>query len=108
MTLTCRKRCIIWTNKSVAFDYLDNFENMKLVLDLFKNNPLYYSMLVLDNKERKSPLYLAIENKSVKTIELILNYIIQLEHFSLSRKIFKNFSSLFKMNLKSFEKYLNS
>jgi hypothetical protein len=78
------------------------------VLEIFVNDPLYYVMLVLEDNNGKSPLQIAIENNSARIIELILNSLLKLGHFSLSRKIFTDFSTLFKMNLKSFEKYLNS
>lgn len=94
--------------KSVVFDYIDNYDKLKEILNIFEDSPLYYIMLVLENNDGKSPLQLAIENNSARIIELMLNKLLKLDHFSLSRKIFTNFSTLFKMNLRSFEKYLNS
>jgi len=103
------KKVVYYMNKkSVAFDYIDNYENLKSVLAIFENDPLYYIMLVLENNEGKTPLQLAIDNNSARIIELMLNCLLKLGHFSISKKIFHNFSSLFKMNLRSFEKYLNS
>ncbi|CAI2381450.1 unnamed protein product [Moneuplotes crassus] len=106
--LDVQKVMYYMNKKSVAFDYIDNYDNLKNVLNIFENNPLYYIMLVLENNEGKSPLQLAIENNSARIIELMLNCLLKLGHFSLSRKIFINFTNLFKMNLRSFEKYLNS
>lgn len=94
--------------KSVVFDYVDDYDNLQKVLDIFEDSPLYYIMLVLENNEGKSPLQLAIENNSARIIELMLNKLLKLGHFSLSSKIFTNFSTLFKLNLRSFERYLNS
>jgi len=94
--------------RSVVYDYVDNYDDLKEVLKIFEEDPLYYVMLVLEDNTGKSPLNLAIENNSAKIIELMLNYLLKLGHFSLSKKIFTNFSILFKMNLRSFEKYLNS
>ena len=94
--------------RSVAFDYLEDYEGLKSVLDIFEHDPLYYVMLILEDSTGKSPLQLAIENNSPRIIELMLNSLLKLGHFSLSRKIFPYFSTLFKMNLRSFEKYLNS
>jgi hypothetical protein len=94
--------------KSVAFDYIDDYDSLKKVLEIFEDNPLYYVMLVLEDNSGKSPLQLAIENNSARIIELMLNCLMKLDHFSLSRKIYLDFPTLFKMNLRSFEKYLNS
>ena len=94
--------------RSVAFDYIDDYDKLKAVLDIFETTPLYYIMLVLENSQGKSPLQLAIDNNSARIIEMMLNCLLKLGHFSLSRKIFTNFSTLFKMNLRSFEKYLNT
>jgi len=91
-----------------VFDYIDDYESLKKVLEIFSDEPLYYVMLVLEDNDGRSPLQIAIENNSARIIELILNSLLKLGHFSLSRKIFVDFSTLFKMNLRSFEKYLNS
>uniref|UniRef100_A0A7S3JKB8 Ion transport domain-containing protein n=1 Tax=Euplotes harpa TaxID=151035 RepID=A0A7S3JKB8_9SPIT len=94
--------------KSVAFQYIDDPESLSKVLALFENNHLYYSMLVLEDQFGKTPLDIAIENNSAKIIEVILNNLLKLDHFSLSKVIYKKFPILFKMNLKAFEKYLNT
>jgi hypothetical protein len=103
------QKVVYYMNKrSVVFDYIDDYESLKKILDIFEDTPLYYVMLVLEDNSGKSPLQLAIENNSARIIELMLNCLLKLGHFSLSRKIYTDFPTLFKMNLRSFEKYLNS
>lgn len=94
--------------KSVVFDYIDDYDSLKQVLEIFESDPLYYVMLVLEDNEGNSPLKLAIENNSPRIIELILNCLLKLGHFNLSRKMFIHFSTLFKLELRAFEKYLNT
>lgn len=94
--------------KSVAFDYIDSYDSLKKVMDIFQDNPYYYVMLVLEDSKGKSPLQMAIENNASRIIELMLNFLLKLDHFSLSRKIYTDFPALFSKNLKSFERYLNS
>lgn len=104
------KKMVYYLDKhSVAFDYLDDHEKLTKVLSLFESNPLFYSMLILEDSNHKTPLDYAIENNAAKIIEVILNSLIKLDHFSLSKMIYKKFSILFvNMNLKAFEKYLNT
>jgi len=78
------------------------------VLKIFSKHLLYYVMFVLENKEGESPLKVAIKNDSTRIIELILTYLIKLKHFSLSRLISGEFSNLLRLNLKSFQIYINS
>ena len=103
------QKIVYYLNKnSVAFDYLDDHEKLNKILDVFKNQPIYYSMLILENHQGKTALDIAIENNSAKIIEIILNSLLCLDHFSLSKMIYRKFSVLFQMNLKAFEKYLNT
>lgn len=53
-------------------------------------------------------MQIAIDNNSSLVVELMLERLLRLEHFRISRKVHKFFSVLFKMNLKSFERYLDS
>jgi len=94
--------------RSVAFDCLDDDEKLKQVLELFESQPLFYSMLLLEDNDGITPLDYAIDNNSSKIIELILTYLLKLERFTLSKVFYKKFPILFKMNLKAFDKYLNS
>ena len=94
--------------KSALYDYLDDFDNLSKVLALFEHDTIYYSMIVLENKDNKTPLDIAIENNSAKVIELMLNMLIKIEHFSYSSLLYKKFGVMFRMNLKAFEKYLNT
>ena len=75
--------------KSVAFNYLNDHEELSKVLKFFESEPLYYSMLILENDEKKTPLGIAIENNAAKVIEVIFNCLIELKHFSFSRIIYK-------------------
>ena len=94
--------------KSAIFDYMDNFDNLLKYLSFFENDPLYYWMIVTQNNAEKTPLDIVIENNSVKMIELMLNMLVKLDWFSFSRVLYTKFPTLFGMNLKSFEKYLNT
>lgn len=106
--LDFRKITYCIDKNSVVFDYLDDYEKLSTVLSYFEDYPIYYSMLLLKNKDNKTTLDIAMENNSTKIIDLILNHLLKLGGFSCSQMIYKEFSELFRMNLKSFEKYLNS
>ena len=93
--------------KSVAYDFIDDFDEFSKILDTFKSNPVYYSMLVLENLNGKTPLDIAIENNITKVIDLILNSLVWNDQFATSRAVYKRFPALFQMNLKAFVNYLN-
>ena len=93
--------------RSVAYDYIDYFEVFTKILETFKSNPLYYSMLVLENYKGITPLDIAIENNIAKVIDLILNSLVFNDQFATSRVVYKRFPALFQMNLKAFVSYLN-
>lgn len=88
-SLDFRKVWYYLGKKSVAFNCLNDHEQLSKILKVFESEPLYYSMLILENDEGKTPLGIAIDNNAAKVIEVILNYLIELQHFSLSRIIYK-------------------
>lgn len=58
---------------------MNSFDNLSKFLPIFEDEPLFYLMIVTQNNDEKTPLDLAIENNSVKMIELMLNMLIKLD-----------------------------
>ena len=65
-------------------------------------------MILLQNNEGETALDVAIENNYKKSIEFLLEALIQVSNFSLSKAMYKNFPALLNMNLKIFEEFLNT
>lgn len=63
----------------------------------------------MEDNSHKTPLDYAIKNNEAKIVETILNSLIKIDHFSLSKMVYRHFSKIFvNMNSKAFEAYLNS
>lgn len=96
--------------KSSVFEYLDDPDKLQKVLAAFdsKQSRIYYLMILLQNADGKTALDVAIENNYKKSIELLLQYLIKVAQFSLSKAMYKHFSTLLNMELKIFEEFLST
>lgn len=96
--------------KSSVFEYLDDPDKLQKLLAAFdsKQSRIYYMMILLQNADGKTALDVAIENNYKKSIELLLQYLIKVAHFSLSKAMYKHFSTLLNMELKIFEEFLST
>ena len=109
-TMDYRKFVYYLDKKSAVFEYLDDPEKLDKIFKLFdkKDNKLYLMMILLQNSDGKTALDVAIENNYKKSIEIMLEALIHVSNFSLSKAMYKNFSELLNMNLKIFEEFLNT
>lgn len=88
-------------------DYNLKNEMLELILDLFEEQRIYYSMLLMKNSDNKNPIEVAIDNNSPRTVELLLNHLMKLQEFNLSRSLYKRFIDLFKLKIRAFDKFLD-
>lgn len=106
-----------YNGKTLFHLFALNFKMLSMVVEEIKKedseddpNPLkaiLFSAIYPDNTG-VSPFDIAIKNQSPKNIELMLEMLISLEEYSLSKFIKKHIPKLFSMQLKVFEKYLES
>lgn len=92
---------------SVIADYDSDTEQLKEVLELLKNDPIYYCAILLPNYEGESPMSRAIERNSPKVVELFLKYLSLLSDYKLSKSFYPYFDRLFDMGITEFKEYLS-
>ena len=83
----------------LLYNILDEYERF---------HPEYLTNILLENNQGKSPLELAIERKSLKCVDIMLNLLSKKEHKRNSKLLSMWFSKLLEFNLKSFYDYLES
>lgn len=64
--------------------------------------------ILIDGKDGKNAFENALEMNSPRLVEMLLNALIQIPEFNLSRVLYQHFPKLFAMKIKSFEHYLES
>ena len=77
-------------------------------LKAFRTEPIYYLAILVKAKDGMNPLERAISTNQIRHVEVMLNAILEIQHFNVSRAIYKHFPKLFSMGIKSFERYLAS
>lgn len=70
-------------------------DDLKEQLGLFSKNPIFYLAILLKDKNLKTPLDYAIDKNSPRIVEILLSHVNKIEHFNLSRTLYKKFPELF-------------
>ena len=91
-------------NVSFAHD----FDNLKDNLEYLKDNKIFHLAFLLPDINGVTPIEKAINQNSAKTLEIILNSLVEIKHFNVSRSLYQHFPKLFETGLKSFENYLKT
>ena len=86
-----------------------NSETLSLVLDYMEEYKIgYLNAILMKNQDGKSPIDITIINESPKCTELLFRKLPLFKDSTLSSLFSDRFADLFKMNLQSFHKYLDS
>ena len=62
--------------------------------------------ILLKNKQGKSPLDIALDQESPKSVEAMLMRLHHINEYNVSRAIYKRFPELFKMQIRAFDNFL--
>ena len=88
--------------------YALNKSQLSFVLDYFNQNSKEYLNAILQkNYAGETPIDIAIDDDSPKCIEILLRYLANISETMYSNQLFKRFSKLLQMNLKSFHVFLS-
>jgi len=103
------QECKYFINRnSVITDHDTDYEQLKVILEMLKQDPIYLTAIVLPDMKGESPMMKAINKNAPKTVELYLKYLVELPDFKLSKSFSHKFDNLFEMGIIGFKDYLDS
>jgi hypothetical protein len=92
--------------KSVVSDFVMDDNKLYRILELFKEEPIYFTMILTKNNEGLTPIEEAMDNNSPKIVELFLNALTEIPDFRLSSALYHRFDDLFDMGVEAFRSFL--
>ena len=93
--------------KSVISDFVMEDDKLAKILDLLKEDPLMYLMILMPDNKGVTPLDEAIENNSPRIVEMFLNHLRDVSEFKLSKMVYLRFIDLFDMGIEAFRNFLS-
>ena len=93
--------------ESVFNDYVQDPDKLEELIKLFSDEPLYYTLILTPNKQKKSPLDISIENNSLRVVKLFLEALGNIADYNLSKAFYKKFDRLFEYDIDVFRDFID-
>ena len=88
--------------------YATDLEKLTRSLEMIEEQgeKIHMAYILLKNKQGKSPLDIALDQESPKSVEAMLMRLHHINEYNVSRAIYKRFPEFFKMQIRAFDNFL--